>query len=368
ETAAQIGIWLTTQDYQNMAIDIGHEYIRAEFMRDIPTTEEMPHEDSDMVVSAVDLAAAHGKDIAERYGVHGDIIRNLSDESIRIFGAIGTQWHQLLSLDSRKPVLVARSSKDWGSATGDSANIFRRRSIRGVKESAEPGGAKVLVKGVGGGSGWQNTDIYASSSALRSRGVAVPNDIADGDTAPGLAKQTVGGDEHLRLSYDPYEYSVTKYLIHGVAVPRQEWAEGGERNGTVAGSEKGGAWYHIAGGQGVLVEGGFQGQNISKYWKWLGLWAREKVQVVERGEDRGDLGTGGRAGDVATTTGTTAAGVEAENDTGGDIEADIVREVGAVARTDEEDAKSKQEQVVKWLRKHYIYCEVTEAPQSSSKH
>jgi hypothetical protein len=38
----------------------------------------------------------------ERDGVHGNIIRNLSDESIRIFGAIGSQWHQLLGLDSRK--------------------------------------------------------------------------------------------------------------------------------------------------------------------------------------------------------------------------------------------------------------------------
>lgn len=35
--------------------------------------------------------------------VCGDIIRNLSDESIRIFGAIGSQWHQLLGLDSNKP-------------------------------------------------------------------------------------------------------------------------------------------------------------------------------------------------------------------------------------------------------------------------
>ncbi|OBT81699.1 hypothetical protein VE02_09774 [Pseudogymnoascus sp. 03VT05] len=68
ETAAQMGIRLTTQDYRNVAIDIGCEYIRAEFMREIPITEEMLHEDMDVVVSAVDLAAAHGKEIAERYG------------------------------------------------------------------------------------------------------------------------------------------------------------------------------------------------------------------------------------------------------------------------------------------------------------
>lgn len=224
ETAARMGIRLTTQDYRNVAIDMDREYIGAELMRDIPTTEEMPDEDSDMVVSAVDLAAAHGKDIAERYGVRGDIIRNLSDESIRIFGAIGTQWHQLLSLDSRKPApfgkrerglsygtpapslnpkrlrsplgrpvpltfytaanqpisgrildasepelgwtryrkhvrangatqsTAARSGKNWGSASGDGADVFRRRNIRGVEESAEPGGAEVSVEGAGGGS------------------------------------------------------------------------------------------------------------------------------------------------------------------------------------------------------------------------
>lgn len=103
ETAIRLGLRLTTQDYRNVAIDIGREYIGAEFMRDLPKSEDMPHEDSDVIVSAVDLAAAHGKDIAERYGVRGDIIRNLSDESIRIFGAIGSQWHQLLGLDSKKP-------------------------------------------------------------------------------------------------------------------------------------------------------------------------------------------------------------------------------------------------------------------------
>ena len=68
----------------------------------------MPHEDTDVVMSVVDLAAAYRKDITEWYGVRGDIIRNLSDESIRIFRAIGSQWHQLLGLDSRKPCPSAK--------------------------------------------------------------------------------------------------------------------------------------------------------------------------------------------------------------------------------------------------------------------
>ncbi|KFY52801.1 hypothetical protein V496_08157, partial [Pseudogymnoascus sp. VKM F-4515 (FW-2607)] len=96
--------------------------------------------------------------------------------------------------------------------------------------------------------------------------------------------------------------------------------------------------------------------------------SREGPRLVERGKDRGDLDAGGRVGDAATTTGIAAAGVGAENEVGGDAETDAIGEVGAVVRTDEEDVKSKREQVVKWLRKHCIYCEVTEALQSNSKH
>ena len=53
---------------------MGREYISAKFMRDLPVTKDMLHEDTNVIVSAVDLAAAHGKDIAERYSVRGDII------------------------------------------------------------------------------------------------------------------------------------------------------------------------------------------------------------------------------------------------------------------------------------------------------
>jgi len=103
ETAIRLGLRLTTQDLRHIVIEMGREYIGAGFTREMPMTEDMPHEETDVVVSAITLAAAHGKEIEERYGVRGDIIRNLSDESIRIFGAISSQWHQLLGLDSKRP-------------------------------------------------------------------------------------------------------------------------------------------------------------------------------------------------------------------------------------------------------------------------
>jgi hypothetical protein len=50
----------------------------------------MLHKDTN-VISAIDFAAVYKKDITEQYKIHGDIIWNLSDKSIRIFRAIGTQ-------------------------------------------------------------------------------------------------------------------------------------------------------------------------------------------------------------------------------------------------------------------------------------
>jgi hypothetical protein len=78
-----------TQDYRNMAINMGREYISTKFIRDLPKTKDMPYKDTNIIVSAINLAAAYGKDIAEWYRVRSNIIRNLSNESIWIFGAIG---------------------------------------------------------------------------------------------------------------------------------------------------------------------------------------------------------------------------------------------------------------------------------------
>jgi hypothetical protein len=101
-------------------------------MRDLLITKEMPHEDTDVVVSAVDLVAAHRKEIAERYKVRGNIICNLSDESIRIFGTIGTQWHQLLGLDSKKPSLSAKHRRGLSYGTLSASLILKRsRSLLG---------------------------------------------------------------------------------------------------------------------------------------------------------------------------------------------------------------------------------------------
>ena len=107
ETTLRMGLRMTTQDYRHIVICMGREYIGAEFMRDEAVGDQMPFEDSDVVVeSAVDLAAAHTGAMAQRYGVLGDIIWNLSDESIRMFASIAEQWHRLLDLHHKKPQLT----------------------------------------------------------------------------------------------------------------------------------------------------------------------------------------------------------------------------------------------------------------------
>jgi hypothetical protein len=79
-----------TQDYQNIAIKISCEYISVKFIRDLLTTKEMSHKNTD-VISAVNLATAYKKNIIKQYKVCDNIIQNLSNKSIGIFRAISTQ-------------------------------------------------------------------------------------------------------------------------------------------------------------------------------------------------------------------------------------------------------------------------------------
>jgi hypothetical protein len=50
ETAIRMGLQMTTNDYRHVAVDMGREYIGAEFMRDLPHTDEMPEEGTDVVL------------------------------------------------------------------------------------------------------------------------------------------------------------------------------------------------------------------------------------------------------------------------------------------------------------------------------
>jgi superfamily II DNA or RNA helicase len=109
ETAIRTGLELTTSGYRHVAVEMGREYVGTDFMVHQPGGNEMLPEGEDVIEgpasldNAVDLAAAHTQAQAQRYGVRADIIRNLTDESLQVFGSICSRWHDFLGLDSRQP-------------------------------------------------------------------------------------------------------------------------------------------------------------------------------------------------------------------------------------------------------------------------
>jgi superfamily II DNA helicase RecQ len=135
ETGIRLGLPLTTNDLRHIYIDLTREYVGKNVLQYFAEIEDMAFEGDDVIVSAMDLAAAHGPEIAVRYGTRGDIIRNLSDESIRIFGSVCTKFHRLLGLDSKKP---SRSTKHQRALSFDmSATTPSRWPKTPVKQSLQ---------------------------------------------------------------------------------------------------------------------------------------------------------------------------------------------------------------------------------------
>lgn len=112
ETAIRTGLELGTSGYRHVAVEMGREYVGTDFMLHQPGSDEMLPEGDDVIAgatdNALDLAAAHTQAQAQRYGVRADIIRNLTDESLQVFGTICSKWHDFLGLDSRQPAWTKR--------------------------------------------------------------------------------------------------------------------------------------------------------------------------------------------------------------------------------------------------------------------
>lgn len=112
ETAIRTGLELGTSGYRHVAVEMGREYVGTDFMLHQPGGDEMLPEGDDVIAgatdNALDLAAAHTQAQAQRYGVRADIIRNLTDESLQVFGTICSKWHDFLGLDSRQPAWTKR--------------------------------------------------------------------------------------------------------------------------------------------------------------------------------------------------------------------------------------------------------------------
>ncbi|KAH6689249.1 hypothetical protein BKA61DRAFT_625908 [Leptodontidium sp. MPI-SDFR-AT-0119] len=83
ETGIRTGLRLSIQDYRDVAISMGYEYIGAEFMKDLVYSDEQ-------------LGGCGEGNIA-------DFETAANSQSVDLYEAIASQWHLVLGLSSKKP-------------------------------------------------------------------------------------------------------------------------------------------------------------------------------------------------------------------------------------------------------------------------
>jgi hypothetical protein len=129
-------------------------------------------------------------------------------------------------------------------------------------------------------------------------------------------------------------------------------------------------WFTFPGAQEVFIRGGYSGQNIAAYQRWLGLRARRKVQggIVSNGMWllwtmlQREQPSKSRVDHIAVE----------ESSAIGEVAVPVIittlNHTVSTTPSSPMAGLSRREQVIKWLSQHCIYCEVTEAPQSYSTH
>jgi len=91
ESGSRMGFHITTADYRHIAIAIDRRHVRG-------LTDGMDPDEED----AHDLQATHSTTTADKvYGIRGDILKCLSDHSIRTFERVTDRWHSFLRLISK---------------------------------------------------------------------------------------------------------------------------------------------------------------------------------------------------------------------------------------------------------------------------
>ena len=154
------------------------------------------------------------------------------------------------------------------------------------------------------------------------------------------------------------------------------------------------SWFRAERCQEVLREGGFVGDDLAGFGRWLGLRAQAKVQgdVVSNGwwllwtmlvhkrelcwaspaavEEEEDGAADGDAVDVAGSRSPIAVG--SLEGAGDDVSIEHPEEPGTAAAEDTaiqaEDVIARRQRLVHWLSERCIYCAVTKAPPSIRKH
>lgn len=127
---------LGTLHYRLAMISIG-KHIGIEFMRELKLNYQIEDEGTDILESQVETvfslqSAPQGGQL--RYGVRGDIVHNLSEESLLVFGELSNKWRVFLGLYSRRTQASVKHSR----RPSDGAHVVMslKRSQRSVAHSS----------------------------------------------------------------------------------------------------------------------------------------------------------------------------------------------------------------------------------------
>ncbi|KAL5346551.1 hypothetical protein ACLOAV_008822 [Pseudogymnoascus australis] len=135
-----------TLDYRHVAISIGRKYIGPGFMRELKIDDAMEEEGTDVVgqdKTVFNLQSAHQGAAAMRYGVRGDIIHSLTEESLLVFGELSDKWHRFVGLHSRR-LQVTKHLR--GPSDGMQLVICPKKVRSSAASGSERGGVKMEFK------------------------------------------------------------------------------------------------------------------------------------------------------------------------------------------------------------------------------
>lgn len=182
--------------------------------------------------NALDLAAAHTQAQAQRYGVRADIIRNLTDESLQVFGTICSKWHDFLGLDSHAPAWTKRS----------------RELSEGVMETPAKRTAGLIFRPYSTPVTETQSDSWAhsqqGSQAASQFGyvpASQPSQISSSPSFPPPASQPIPGRRATPASRLPFVIERSRPVSRFTPASRLEWSIRASSQGSTI-STPGGGW------------------------------------------------------------------------------------------------------------------------------
>ncbi|KFZ11070.1 hypothetical protein V501_04922 [Pseudogymnoascus sp. VKM F-4519 (FW-2642)] len=97
-TLHYMGRRITLQDWRHIAVAISKKLARDRGVKKADFENDDDDDDSEQYEIPDDLAASHTTKTAENYGVTINVLKQLTAESLEIFGQVSHQWHKFLGL------------------------------------------------------------------------------------------------------------------------------------------------------------------------------------------------------------------------------------------------------------------------------